>query len=366
MPTRRLAVILVLCLCAPALLADTIHLSNGREVKCLISKESYATIEYRKAGMSSKQSVDVADVVSVEYSKTSADWREAMVLLDQGEMGKAASSFLAVADDDNREPHLRASALAQAGDALVTNGNYNDAIGVYDELLKKHPSTRHLARALLGKGQSLFYVRKLAEADAVLTQLKSDATSKGLGERWALDAEFLLLWSAEAQGKPDVVDGYKQLRASARANYPGIANKASLRMGRVHLENNQVRDAEALFDEIVLSRMHTSDDVVAGAYNGLGRCNFGRAQGLLSDGKADQALPYVHDALLDFLRVHVSYPGVRKEQAEALYFAGQCFLNLAAMDPEATQAEQRGQVLLKRCRDNFAGSEWAGLAASQR
>ena len=44
-------------------------------------------------------------------------------------------------------------------------------------------------------------------------------------------------------------------------------------------------------------------------------------------------------------------------------FSGQCFLNLAAMDPEANEAEQRGNVLLKRCRDGFPGSEWARLAS---
>jgi tetratricopeptide (TPR) repeat protein len=363
---RRLAAILALALLVPDVSADTIRLSNGREINGKITKETYSQIEYRRAGVSSKQTVDVAEVVSVEYSKTSKDWREAQDLLAAGNMGAAAGSFLNVADDEDLDAFLRAAALANAGDALVVNGNYGDALGFYDELLQKYPSTRHLARALLGKGTCLFYTRKLADADKVLEQLKTDATGKKLGDRWAMEAEFLLLWSAEAQGKPGVVDGYKALRAKARGSYPGISNKAALRMGRVQLEGQNVRDAEALFDEILESRLDTDSEVVAGAYNGRGRCNFGRGQGLMSQGRAEEALPYFHDALLDFLRVHVSYPGVFKEQAESLYFAGQSFLNVAALDPEASDAEMRGQVLLKRCRDGYAGSEWASLAASQR
>ena len=85
-------------------------------------------------------------------------------LMAWGEMGEAATAFLAVADDEDREPHLRAAALAMAGDALVINGNYTEAIGVFDELLKNYPSTRHLAGALLGKGQAKEDGRKESSA----------------------------------------------------------------------------------------------------------------------------------------------------------------------------------------------------------
>lgn len=365
MPSRRILA-LVLVLLAPSLAADTIRLVNGKDVNGKITDETFAQIEYRRAGVSSKQTINSSDVVSVLYSSTTAEWREAMTLLNDGEMAKAALSFLKVADDEDAPGFMRAAALAMAGEAGVTDGSYDAALEVFDELLQKYPKSRHLARALMGKGECLFYARRLPEADQVLNQLKADVVSKSLGERWALEAEFLLLWSAEAQGKAGVVEGYQALRNQARAAYPGIANKAALRMGRVQLDKNNVREAEALFDEIVASRMETDPAIVAGAYNGLGRCAFGRAQVLLGSGRPADALLQFQDSLLDFLRVHVSYPGVRREQAEALYFAGQAFLNVGALDPAATDADQRGQVLLKRCRDLYAGSDWAKLAASQR
>ena len=69
-------------------------------------------------------------------------------------------------------------------------------------------------------------------------------------------------------------------------------------------------------------------------------------------------------SVLDFLRVHVHYSGINIEQAEALYFGGQSFLNIASLDSEAKDADLRGRVLLKRCADNYAGSEWGRKAAA--
>lgn len=366
MRASRLVPALALALIAPGLRADTVRLTNGKEVTGKIVSESFEKIEVRKAGGSSSQTVSTVDVASVEYTATTPEWRQGLQLLADGSMGEAASAFATVADDPDAPDFLRAAAFAQAGDCLVDNNNFEDAIKLYDELLAKHPKTRHLARALLGKGTSLFSLRKLAEADKVLEQLKADATAKNLGERWALEAEFLLLWSAEAQEKPGVIEGYQALREKTRASLPGIANKAALRMGRVQLAQQDVKAAEALFDEIIQRRLDTDASIVAGAFNGRGQCRFGRAIGLLGVKRADEALPLFSEALLDFLRVVVSYSGVRKEQAEALYFAGQSFLNVAALDPNAKDAESRGQVLLKRCREQYAGSEWAAKAAAQR
>lgn len=357
---------LLLGLLAPSLAADTIRLKNGKVITGKITGETFATIEYRRAGVSSTQTVDAADVVEVVYSSTTPEWRDGVKLEAEGEVVKAAEKYNVVTTDDDAPAFLRAAAMANVGDLLLDDNNSVDALTFYEELLGTYPKTRHLARALLGKGLCLFYARRFPEADAVLKQLQADAAAKNLGERWALEAEFLLLWSAEAQGKQGVADGYKALRAKARTDFPGIANKAALRMGRVELANNKVRDAEAMFDEIVSSRMDTDASIVAGAFNGRGRCAFGRAQVLLNEGRKVEALEFFNDALLDFLRVVVSYGGVRKEQAEALYFAGQAFLNVAALDPKAEDAERNGQVLLQRCRERFEGSEWATLAAASR
>lgn len=373
MISRCLTVALGLALLALPALADTIVTDQGREIACRIVKESYAKIEYRRAGVSSSQTIDTAEVVSIEYGSTPIEFREGLKLQAEGKMGEAASFYLTAAEDKDTEAFVRATAFARMGDCLLANGNYAEAIQYYDTLLKRFPDTRHLAAALLGKGQAQLQSRQFGSAGETFQQLKADAEAKGFGERWVLDANFYLLLSAEAQGKDGVVDGYKELRAIARADYQDIANKCSLRLGRVHLANGRDDEAEAMFDEIIEARAGTSDEIVAGAFNGRGRVAFGRALGTLrADATSDaqkqaqeeRAAEFFNEALLDHLRVVVSYSGIRAEQPEALYHAGQCFLNLSSLDPEKEDWRLRGLQLLKRCVDNYSGP-WAEKAGSE-
>jgi hypothetical protein len=345
--------------------ADTLVLQNGREINCRIKSESFAKIEYQRAGVSSTQSVDTDEVISIQYGSTSQEYREAVRLEAAGKMGEAAGFYLAASDDKDAADHQRATALMSACSALLANNNFGDASQFLGQLIKTYPNTRHLAAAQLGLGQALLRNRKLSEADTVFHQLKADVESKSLGDRWGFEASFYLLWSAEAQEKQGVVDGYNELRSKTRSNYPGIANKCALRLGRVHLAQNRVAEAEAMFEEIIKSRLDTDSEIVAGAFNGRGRCSFGRAQGTLTAGDTGRAADHFQDALLDFLRVHVSYPGIRAEQAEALFFGGQSFINLADLNIEVKDARLHGLRLLKRCQTGYAGSEWAGRAARE-
>ncbi|MFT7461753.1 MAG: tetratricopeptide (TPR) repeat protein [Pseudohongiellaceae bacterium] len=365
MTPRCLLLPLAVALLALPALADTLVLTSGREVNCRIKSESYEKIEFQTPGVRSTQSEDTADVASVTYGSKSPEYRKGDELAQAGQMGEAAGFYLTASDDEDAEDHQRATALMNACDALLSNNNFAEANEFLGELLRKYPTTRHLAPALLGRGTALIKTGKFSEADEVFQELKADAAEKGLGERWGHEANFYLLWSAEAQQKSGVVDGYKQLRSMTKSDYPGISNKCALRLGRVHLDENRVAEAETMFQEIIGSRLETNGAIVAGAYNGRGRCQFGRAIGSLSAGDSERSIEFFQDALKDFLRVHVSYPGIRAEQAEALYFGGQSFINLADLNAEIEDARNNGRVLLKRCQVGFGGTEWAAKAGKE-
>lgn len=361
--------IAVLGLLASTASADDILLRSGRDITGVrIEDESFSKIRYKKGGISSVQSVDTADVREIRYGKAGRDFTEGKTLLASGNMGAAATAFLRAADDENAPDHIRASALAEAADALFADNELEHSLEFYSELLTKYQTSRHRPRALLGKGKVLLYQGKYQEADSAFATLTSEVQSKGLGERWGYEGEFFQLLSKEAQGATNVVDGYRDLRSRTQGDYQGISNKCSLRMGRVLLNQQppDITGARGLFGEIIRSRLDTDDSIVAGAYNGRGRCDFAQAQIDLNAGDAEKALDKFETALLDFLRVHVSYSGVYAEQAESLYWAGQSFLNIASLDSSDAEAERRGQVLLKRCRDGYAGSEWAEKAAAER
>ena len=172
---------------------------------------------------------------------------------------------------------------------------------------------------------------------------------------------------------------YEALRAKSRDDYPAVANQCSLRMGRVYLANDRVEDALPLFNEIIDSRLSTDPSIVAGAFNGRGRCLFWQGQNELAqarqatnDKEPELAEDYRADALasfraarLDFLRVQTMYLSVAREQPESLYWGGQAFLNVASLDTAEVDAERFGKILMKRCADRYPQSEWGSQAKDQ-
>jgi tetratricopeptide (TPR) repeat protein len=363
------------CLAGP-LRADTIHMQDGSRLENVrVLKESLKEVEYRVARVSVPQTMEAAKVRSIEYSSTPSEYKEGLTKLEEGALGLAAGYFLAAAEDEEVSRHVRADARVRQADALNENGDLQQAIEAYDLLLREHPDTRHLARALLGRGKALLRAQRVDEARQAFETLKSEATAKGLGERYALEAEFHLLWILQQQGKGEqAVKGYEALLDRAGGSYQGIANKCSVRLGRAKLEAGRLDEAKALFQDIIDSRLEMdARDVAAESFIGRGRCRFAEAQAAMDKAealavandkvKADavrgDAQEAWRDARLDFLRVVVSYPDVQSAQAEAMYWAAQCYLNL---DEEAAQREA-GRLL--KSAQRYENSQWGKKAKAE-
>jgi len=368
-----LSVLAVALLAAPLSAADTIKLLNGTEIEGVrILTETYAEITYKKRNVSSAQSVKTKDVLSVIYGSTSSHYRDAQTSLAEGNLVEAASHYDAAAKNEDNTPHLRAKAKIEAADLLELTRNLDEALTVYDQLLEEWPDTRHLARALIGRGKSLLYQGKTAEAETAFAKLLSEAKAKSLGERWEMEGEYYALYVIEAKGdSKTALDGYAELRGRSRASWPGIANKCALRIGRVHLVSGDAGKAMPLFETIIDGRLETDADIVANAYNGRGRCHFAVAQAYIASadkhagsGASDKATVARMDAVdsfrearLDFLRVVVAYTHVLDQQAEALYWAAQCFLNVDDND-----AQRQAGRLLRKCELEYPNSTWGKLA----
>jgi tetratricopeptide (TPR) repeat protein len=363
------------CLAGP-LRADTIHMQDGSRLENVrVLKESLKEVEYRVARVSAPQTMEAAKVRSIEYSSTPSEYKEGLAKLEEGALGLAAGYFLAAAEDEEVIRHVRADARVRQADALNENGDLQQAIEAYDLLLREHPDTRHLARALLGRGKALLRAQRVDEARQAFETLKSESTAKGLGERYALEAEFHLLWILQQQGKGEqAVKGYEALLERAGGSYQGIANKCSVRLGRAKLEAGRLDEAKALFQDIIDSRLEMdARDVAAESFIGRGRCRFAEAQAAMDKAealavandkvKADavrgDAQEAWRDARLDFLRVVVSYPDVQSAQAEAMYWAAQCYLNL---DEEAAQREA-GRLL--KSAQRYENSQWGKKAKAE-
>lgn len=367
------ATLCALLLAAPAA-ADTIKLEGGTVIDNVkVTAESWKEIEYRKPRVSSVQKVESSKVVSVEYSSTTADFREALAKQEEGELTTSAAYFEAVASDESAPKFLRAFSLARMGDNLLENGNLSDATQAYDRLLKEHADTRHFGRALLGKGKALLGERKFDEAARAFETLLKEVETKALGEQVKVEAEFYALLASEAQGKSaEAEKGYAALRDRVAKTHRGIAGRCTLRLARLKLAAGDVAAALPLYEEILDERLEIDRDIVAEAFNGRGRCHFAKAQAELErsqkagaggdSARAEQyranALAAFAEARLDFLRVVVSYPAVQGQQPEALYWAAQCWSNTDDEDA-AVQAAR----LLKTCAVRYPNSEWGKRAA---
>ncbi|MHC5210370.1 MAG: tetratricopeptide repeat protein [Planctomycetota bacterium] len=376
MKSHALPILLALAVLAGTLRADTIHLQDGSKLENVrIVKETLQNVEYRVPRVSAPQKVESAEVRSIEYGSAPPEYRDGMAKLEEGALNLAAGYFLAAAEDEEAPKHVRADARVRLADALNENGNLAEAIEAYDQLLKEHPDTRHLARALLGRGKALFRSQKNDEARTAFETLESEASAKSLGERYTLEAEFHLLWITQQEGgAAEAIKGYEALLASTGGTHQGIANKCSVRLGRAKFDAGDLSGAAALFQDIIDSRLDMdARDVAAEAFNGRGRCRFSEAQAMndkadnlavandaaKADAARQDAGDLFREARLDFLRVIVSYPDVQSAQAEAFYWAAQCYLNLDEDD-----AQREAGRLLKSAQ-RYENSQWGKKAKAE-
>ncbi|HTE05395.1 MAG TPA: tetratricopeptide repeat protein [Planctomycetota bacterium] len=367
----------VVALLAAGVRADTIALLDGTLLENVrVTSESWQKVEYRKGKAPAAQSVKSSDVKSVEYGQTTPAWREASHQLREGDVAAASRLFEAVANDADAAPPLRAQARVEQADKLLSIGQLDLATAAYDRLLKDFPETRHLARALLGKGRALLLARRYDDALSAFSLLKTEVAARQLGEQWALEADYNSLLAAEGQGRTETVGaGYELLRVAAGSRYPDIASQADLGLARVHLAAGRLDAARPLLEAIVARRLQSPSDVVAGAYTGRGRLQLelaraARDRASAADGKGDKAAAQAAQeeaqaataaARLDFLRVVTSYPDVVSQQPEALWFAAQCFTDLGG--PEA---DERARSLLARCAQKYPDTSWGRKAAAAR
>lgn len=363
--------VLTLLLLTAPLVADDIFLKGDRSILDVrITAEDYTEVSYKtKRGIN--QTEPSVNVLRCSYNKTSRDFNDGMKGVNTPSYQEAIRKLQWAADDEELDEFKRATALATAAGALLDNGYYADAQANYAELLAEYRKTRHRPRALLGNAKALLNLGRFAEADELLRTLQTESGQKGFAPEWPQEAEFLLLFSAEAQGASgdEVLSGYKDLRLLTQGEYDGIANKCALRIGRLMFSQNNpdLRGSERLFEEIIEKRFGTDRDIVAGAYNGRGRVRFMSGQAALTNSDPERAREELDAALLDFLRVVVSFEQISNEQPEALYWAAKSFQSLAPLGGGGAEPELNGRRLLNTLRqsEKYRKSHWAQEAAKE-
>ncbi|GJM21834.1 MAG: hypothetical protein DHS20C15_17490 [Planctomycetota bacterium] len=354
---------------SPALFArfDTIVQKSGRvEENVRIEDETFSEVTFRtQRGVTQK--LPTADIESISYSRTSPEFSNGMEGIDGPGWEPAAQQLLLASTDEDLDDFKRATALITAANAMLLNGYYAPSAGEFDALLNDYRDSRHRPAALLGLGKALLYQSDFSAADEALKTLQTDTQARGFDQVWSLEAEFFLLLSAEAQGKSGLLEKYTELRMLTQGEHDGIANKCALRIARLLTEQTppDIKRAVPLLDEIIDGRLHTDVDIVAGAYNSRGQIAFGLGQAALANKQDDEAKDQFEAALLDFLRVQVSYEQVRAEQPFALYYASQAFNLLGSLGAGGADADLHSRRLRATLISNFPDTEWGRKASNE-
>lgn len=369
---------LLALLAAPAA-ADVIVLRDGTRLEGVkVTAESAAKVEYKQPKVNAPQSRPSAEVRDIEYASTSPDFREGLKAQAEGSLATAAAFFDAAAEDEKLPEHVKATARYLSAALWLEAGDLKDADSAFAALLKAWPDSRHLPAALSGRGQALLQNGDFAEARKAFETLKAEAKAKSLGERWDIDADYHALVATVAgdlkgsDGKPvDAVAGFQAILARAEGKDTELAARCRVQIGRVHLGAGRNDEALPLFEGILDQRLDLPDEVVAGAYNGRGRVLYARASTRLeaatstgakgdkvkAEAQRAEAMELFAEARLDFLRVFTQYNAVLSQQAEALFWASQCFINIGD-----AEADARSKALLRLCATSYPGSTWGQKA----
>lgn len=353
-------VLAIVALFAGALPADEIRFRDGRKptADVTVKDETLKQIEYTRQGLNQPQTLDSQLVKEIEYKNPPDDYKAAVKSLADGDFDTAGKLYLAAAADAERRPGLAAKCHYLAAEAFRQGGQDQDAIAAYDALIAKFANSRYLPLAEIGKGIVLMHGTDGKRAEAHFTRLKAEAASKGYGERAALEADLRLLMLGEQANPAGVIEAYKKLATQTEATHPEIANLAKLRMGKALIGAQKFDEAKAYFQGILDQRAASPQEIVAGAYNGLGAAIYYSALAKYPNAAdKQQAAALAADlklALYNFLRVIVSYDQVSEEQPEAMYHAGKCFQHV-----EGTESQQRSQTLLRRVASEYPNSRWA-------
>mgnify|MGYP004209462791 CR=1 FL=1 len=99
MKTQSFALLVVAVMATPSA-ADTLTKADGTVVSDVtVLSETYESVEYRVKDSRAKRSINAAEVRSIDYSRTNADYREGVAALVKGDTILAATLYVRAAED---------------------------------------------------------------------------------------------------------------------------------------------------------------------------------------------------------------------------------------------------------------------------
>jgi TolA-binding protein len=178
-------------------------------------------------------------------SKVAGELAGAHELYRRGEYSKARRLFRSIADNDHNPPAVAEEARYYQAECLRQEGYYPDAADYYVKMLNDFPSGSYREQAL----QHLYDIADywLEDTRAEMRQRKE----KDEGKRWLVDQHFFH-WD---KSKPTLDEEGHAIEKLEQVRYNDmtgpLADKALFLMGSVKFFNEDYRDADHYFSQLV-------------------------------------------------------------------------------------------------------------------
>lgn len=357
---------LVLALMAtPALAGDLIQKTTGKwfpagpedgsdpgsedfeKSNITVTDEDYDFVYYKYEGVSGRQKEPTARVKRVLYQKRPERFLTANDLMSSGKYADALKEFDEIAKNKRAFPEswVRMYSLFNMG-RIYQEGlyDYANAVAAWDRLQREFKKSKFLPKSIVQKGLAFLALGQEDDAKKAFLSLER---LPGLPEGKKKIAKYYLIKIVQMKGEKgggramieEALGKYRELlkEVEGEAELTEVAILARLGIGDCLLSLEKFGEALAFFQKIAAS----SDDpnVLAGAYNGLGRCHYEKREW--------------NEALYSFLRVVILYNENAGQTAMALYYSAKSY-SLRKGD----EWKERTRELYRECIAKFPNTTW--------
>ncbi|RME88554.1 MAG: hypothetical protein D6785_00765 [Planctomycetota bacterium] len=295
--------------------ADSLRLASGEERDNIrIMSDGAEKVQFRDLSTNKFESISSEQVIWVSYDRAPKQFKKGMKAY-QKYLFKKAIELLSKIRQKKFEPYAKFF----IAESYRKMGDFKKAAKAYKYFRKQNH--RLTTFALFNLGMVYIYQRNYGSARSVFKDL--------------YEARFSPYWSLMGQYGQGLSYLYRQNYRKAEDLFYQVSEKAKGKKGASYFRLRHLALSgrglaqvgrkyykEALKNFNIVLKESNDEEVLAGAYIGLGRMYYSKAK----DGK-DSKNNYKR-ALLSFLKVSTLYPGQKLLYAEALHFAALCFKKL--------------------------------------
>lgn len=336
---------------------DKIVLFSGKTIGGgQVTKDEISGVEYTMSG-GAIQSIKPEEVKDIEWDAVN-DWQEAEAPYKKGSYGQAVTSLRSLMDDkdvfDKLRNQIKPRFYFMLADSLLKSGKVADATPVFKKYIADFPKSRYVPDAL--SSQIEFQIAcKNFEIKPLLSQLGQLGVEQ---QRLAdcLEGEML-----RTQG--NLKKAELKFSAATSATDPRTKIRAMLGQAGCALEDKNPAKAREFAQRILIGAPTSS--MAAAAHLIMGDAMMFEAETNKLVGEELQNK--LTDALLEYMRVQLQYPGDPNTEPQSLFKGGVCLQRMSKLPNHATDRQRAYELYGKLTSPDskYRNTVWAEKANEQ-